>query len=358
MNGRERFLSALGGGQPDRVPIYDVLAQKDIYEVTIGRRPDTYNARDVVEAHLALGIDAAYFTFSGFRGLRREWIEEGVTYRGEWGETYKIDPAAWPSDAPIEFPVTSKEDLKTYKLPDPTLPGRCDDIDLALKLASGQIAILGGVRGPFSQAWMMTGPERLMTSFYDDPGFVKNLFKLSNEYHIEAARIQAKAGVDAMLIADDMGYKTAGFISLEHYRRYLLPFVQDLVASIRKTGMLVVFHSDGCIGMYLDDMVDAGISAIHPLQRTAGMDLKAVKEKYGKRVCVFGNVDSSRTLPYGSVQDVESEVRECIRTAAPGGGYVLSSDHSLHDGIPVENIKAMMKAAKKWGAYPIRLDDS
>jgi uroporphyrinogen-III decarboxylase len=56
---------------------------------------------------------------------------------------------------------------------------------------------------------------------------------------------------------------------------------------------------------------------------------------YGHRWCIIGNIDSSRTLPYGTPADVAAEVREAIDTAAPGGGYILASDHSLHDGIPI-----------------------
>ena len=75
-----------------------------------------------------------------------------------------------------------------------------------------------------------------------------------------------------------------------------------------------------------------------------------MKEKYGKRFCIIGNIDSSRTLPYGTPAEVEAEVREAIQIAATGGGYVLASDHSLHDGIPVENILALRNAGVKYGA--------
>ena len=79
------------------------------------------------------------------------------------------------------------------------------------------------------------------------------------------------------------------------------------------------------------------------------MDLRTVKEKYGKRFCLVGNIDSSRTLPYGTPEDVACEVREAIDIAAPGGGYILASDHSLHDGIPLENIVTMFAVGRSYG---------
>lgn len=63
--------------------------------------------------------------------------------------------------------------------------------------------------------------------------------------------------------------------------------------------------------------------------------------------------DSSRTLPYGSLKDVEQEVREAIAVAAPGYGYILASDHSLHDGIPVANIRRLFETGRKYGGYPL-----
>jgi uroporphyrinogen decarboxylase len=91
------------------------------------------------------------------------------------------------------------------------------------------------------------------------------------------------------------------------------------------------------------------IASVHPLQRTAGMDLAWVKQTYGERVCIIGNIDSSRTLPYGSPEDVAAEVREAIDIAAPGGGYVLASDHSIHDGIPIENVLTMFQVGAEYG---------
>ena len=70
-----------------------------------------------------------------------------------------------------------------------------------------------------------------------------------------------------------------------------------------------------------------------------------------KRLCIIGNINSSVTLPYGTPDEVAAEVREAIEIAAPGGGYILASDHSLHDGIPVENCLTMMRTCLEYGTY-------
>ena len=79
------------------------------------------------------------------------------------------------------------------------------------------------------------------------------------------------------------------------------------------------------------------------------MDLLDIKERYGNLWCIIGNIDSSRTLPYGTPGEVAAEVRGAIDIAAPGGGFVLASDHSLHDGIPIENIVTMFRVGAEYG---------
>ena len=55
----------------------------------------------------------------------------------------------------------------------------------------------------------------------------------------------------------------------------------------------------------------------------------------------------------GTAEDVRNEVIDCLKIAAPGGGYIMSTDHSLHDDIPLENIYALIDTVKKYGKYPI-----
>jgi uroporphyrinogen decarboxylase len=83
------------------------------------------------------------------------------------------------------------------------------------------------------------------------------------------------------------------------------------------------------------------------------MDLKDVKERYGSRICILGNVDCRYVLPFGTEEDVRRDVHRCIDAAAKGGGYVLASSNSLHANCKVENIYTMIDEARKYGKYPI-----
>jgi uroporphyrinogen decarboxylase len=77
------------------------------------------------------------------------------------------------------------------------------------------------------------------------------------------------------------------------------------------------------------------------------MDLKAIKEKYAGKLCPVGNVSNKITMVTGTPEEVVAEVKECIEIAAPGGGYIIASDHTLHDDIPSENVSAFIKTVYK-----------
>lgn len=357
MNPKERFLAALSLEEPDRVPVFDFLFCQDLFQEVIGRRPTSYNTPDAVELTLKLGLDGIWIPLGGKVGESSRYSpqisEEGV-YVDEWGTIYRRSKVSWPIDAPIDYPIKDRKDFDTYQPPNPLAPGRLDDLKEVVKRAKNKIFLIGEVAGPFTVAWLLTGYENICHLIYDDPDFLKELFKIANNFYITTGKMMIEAGADAMLVADDLGFNSGPFIRPEHFRKLILPYLEELIGELKGMGVPVILHCDGNIDLLLDDLVATGISAYHPIERKAEMDLGRIKEKYGRRICLIGNVDSSATLPYGSREDVEEEVKECIRIAAPGGGYILASDHSLHDGIPVKNMLTMIRAAKKYGKYPIR----
>ena len=352
MTRKERLLAALARKPVDRIPLFDFLFQQPLYEALIGHRPvgGVYNGTDAVACALALEHDGVWIPYGGFSGYEPHYIRDHV-YVDEWGTTYQKDDASWPVDSPIVFPITTREDLKGYVPPDPTRAGRDADILAACRTPNDNLAVLGGVSGPFCTAWLLMGFENMGYALYDDPDLVTDLFRIAVDFSKEAARRSVAAGCCGIWVSEDLGDSNSGFISLEMWHEYLLPYLNELIDYIDSLGVPALLHSCGCITSYLPDLAQTKLASIHPLQRTAKMDLRTVKEQYGQRFCLIGNIDSSRTLPYGSPAEVEAEAREAISIAAPGGGFILASDHSLHDGIPMANILALRDAGLKYGKY-------
>jgi uroporphyrinogen decarboxylase len=162
----------------------------------------------------------------------------------------------------------------------------------------------------------------------------------------------AEAGADVVVLEGDLSFNTNTLMSPDQYRRFLKPFHSEVVRSAHEQGLKIIKHSDGNLWPILDDLLEAGFDGIHPIQPQS-MDIKEVKAHLAGRAAVLGNIDCSFLLPFGSEQEVEETVRTTIRDAAPGGGYIISSSNSIHPGVKPENYIAMVKAARRYGAYPI-----
>jgi len=142
---------------------------------------------------------------------------------------------------------------------------------------------------------------------------------------------------------------------MKYLRKYVFPWYKKMADICREKGIGFVYHSDGDCTEALDDLVDCGFHAFHPIQPNC-MDIVEVKEKWGKSLCLMGNINLDSTLTLGTPQDVRAEVYERIRTIGPGGGYMVSSSNSIPDYVPLENMKALFNATFEFGKYPIELD--
>jgi len=353
MNKKERFMTALKGGKPDRVPVFDFLEGKRIFKEILGKNSGEIDGKDVAECSVRLGFDAAFIAYGGFFNAKN--IKTGDIYKDEWGVTFKNTGVSWPFDAPYDFPVKNKKDLKEWlqNIPDPNIPGRLDDIRSAINFAGSEIAIVGGVIGPITTAILVLGFEGALLNLMDDPAMVEEVFEASCNFYNIAAIKMIEAGVDAVFVCEDLGFKTGLFTSPDIMRKHLFPYLFRQFDEIKKRKIPIMFHADGNINEVVDDLAKAGISALHPLERKSGMDIAKVRTKYGNSLCLVGNIDASDTLIYGSEDEIAIEVKETIESAGKNGAFILASDSDYHDGIPPQNFIAMIKAAKKYGEYPL-----
>jgi uroporphyrinogen decarboxylase len=110
-----------------------------------------------------------------------------------------------------------------------------------------------------------------------------------------------------------------------------------------------LFHCDGTVEPVIEDLIELGFNGLHPVDPTA-MDIEKVKERWGNKICLVGNIDLSYTLVRGTPEEVEEEVKNRIEKIGYNGGYILSSANSITSYCPTENILAMRDALLKYGA--------
>jgi uroporphyrinogen decarboxylase len=156
--------------------------------------------------------------------------------------------------------------------------------------------------------------------------------------------------VDIIKIGDDLGTQDSTMMSPDMYRRILKPVHADYLGFIReRTSAKVFFHTDGDVFTLIDDFVEIGVDILNPIQTSAGQmsDLEALKARWGDRLTFCGAIDTQRVLPHGTPYEVRAEVRRVIDILGRGGGYMVSSVHTVMNDVPAENVLAMVDAVQE-----------
>ena len=151
------------------------------------------------------------------------------------------------------------------------------------------------------------------------------------------------ARIPIALTYDDIAYKNTTMLSPRWLRRYWVPRLARLVAAWHEQGCKCLFHSDGNLYPVLDDLVDAGIDGLNPIDVAAGMTVRDVRRRH-PHLFLTGGVDVSELLARGTPDQVYAACKENI-DATDGIGYFLGSDTELDWVMPVENIIAMIDTA-------------
>jgi uroporphyrinogen-III decarboxylase len=168
-------------------------------------------------------------------------------------------------------------------------------------------------------------------------------------------RVHAEIGgaLDALFVCGtDFGTQTSAFCSVETFRELYMPYyarVNDWIH--RHTSWRTFKHSCGAVERFIPSFIECGFDILNPVQCSArGMDPEHLKQTYGDRIAFWGGgVDTQKTLPFGTPDEVREQVRARCQVFAPGGGFVFNAIHNVQAGTPVENIVAMLDAVRELG---------
>jgi uroporphyrinogen decarboxylase len=285
--------------------------------------------------------------------FKKEQLEPNVT-RNEWGITRRY--TGEEDTFPVAGPIKTLQDLERYIPPDPHAPGRYNSLEACVQNFKGKKAIGVHLNDVFSIPRYLTGFTEILEALYDCPALVEGLVKMSVDVNLEMAKEVAKRGADFVFTGDDYCSTRQPFMSPDMFRKFFNPGLKRVIGGFKDLGLYVIKHTDGNIWSLADMIVDSGIDCLDPIDPVAGMDIGEVKKKYGHRVALKGNVDCATTLTFGSISDVIAETKECIRKAAPGGGFILSSGNTVHSSVKPENYLAMLHTLKMYGRYPIAME--
>jgi len=357
MNSRERIFTVFRCQQPDRVP-YDISgfnreAFRIFNEKAGSDNPDEY-----------FGVEKD-IEWAGFKNTRLDLQERFLRLHNlpddskftlnEWGTAMVVgsNPAYDHFIAPLTN-IKSIKEIEEYPLPDFTADYRyCNlekDIEGIKEKEVASIAFMAETI--FEVAWQIRGFNELLADFLTNEEWTTCLLDRITELRVFQTKKLAEADIDIIFLGDDIGMEDRMMISPAIWRRWLKLRLAKIVETAReiKPDVIFCYHSDGYIEPIIPDFIEIGINVLNPIQPEC-MDPAKLKKKYGKELAFWGTIGIQHTLPFGTPEEVEAEVKERIETIGKAGGLYLSPTHVIAPEVPFENIIAFVEAVKKYGRY-------
>ncbi len=359
MTPRERLLTALCRGVPDRLP------------VTVHQWQPSHLARymggmSALEAFRTLGMDAAIAVFDQLNLPQAEatWRECVVTSTRPDGTARLYRTVATPEgtltevlerDAHTTWTVEplckAPEDVRLVAryLPVPRL-----DVDGVRRLRDeiGDAGILRGTlcgpqAGPWQHACCLFGIERMIFATFDDPGWVHELLRVLTDKKLAFIEHSLpRAPFD--LIETGGGAASSTVISPKIFQEFCLPYDRELHDALHAVGHRVVYHTCGGMMPLLDLIVATGADAsetLSPPSMGGDADHAEIKRRIGDKVALIGGMDQ-QLLTHGTPAQIRAEVRRLFEALGQGGGYIMAPSDHFFD-VPVEHLRAFAEAAKE-----------
>lgn len=341
MNSCERVMTAMRGGQPDRVPLIETVIDPGVWKPLC---PEATDAADFCDR---MDMDAV--CCGGLFTKVRE-LEDG-SYYDEWGVRYV--PGSEVIDHPVEGCIESMDDLRKYVPPDPEADHRLGVLPDLVSRYKGKRSIWFGQRAAFMWSAFLMGFENMLMALVAEPKLAGAVMDMVLETNMSIVRRAIRAGAEVVVVPDDWAHNSGPLMSPKVFSELILPRFQKMVDLIHDEGGLVLKHTDGNIYPILDMLVATGIDALNPIEPKAGMDLVTVRERVGSKLCLVGNIDVSELLPHGTPEEVEQTVRQAMLDGGRDGSFIVASSNSIHSSCRSENFLAHIRATQRWGKYPL-----
>ena len=362
MTPRERVMTALRRGQPDMVPWVEGSIEEAIQIEIMGGRTD-YTPGDLCRA---LGMDGFGYPFpTGGKATASQALQAATSMKDSYyyprNVTFQFVPP-WIADMGVDAAtgrtflkqglLTSRDSLKLFDefLPDPNHQARYEQVAKWIEQYREDFAVFAGIRLGTASTFESMGLEAFSIMMFEDPDLVKEVHRRFSEWSARVVENLNKLDIDFIWAYDDHADTRAPWVSPDMYEEFIQPYQMIVTRQIKKPW---IFHSDGNLLPILDGLLKLGMNGLHPIQPSA-MDINMIKQKYGDKVCIIGNIDLDYTLTLGTPEEVEQEVKDRIEKVGKGGGYIISSANSITNYCKPENIRAMASAVEKYRRYDSR----
>ncbi len=337
----ERVLTVLRRGVPDRVPMIDFWLNYSAIGEAVSSDDPKKQWQEIADIWLRLGFDVVPVT--PYYPLEMVW-NRATNTAPAGGET-----RGWRDLG--RGPIASWEDFEHFQWPRPEQIN-FRDLEYAAKALPDGMRLMGeDPWGLYEAVVGMFGMETLAYALVDQPDLVQAVFDKCGEMMLEVLRTNAShEAVCAVVIGDDIGFKTQTILSPAALRKYLFPWYKRIVEAVHAYGKPVMLHSCGQLEAVMDDLInDVGIDGKHSFE-DAIMPVEEAKRRWGDRVAILGGIDVD-LLARATPEQVRTRTQQILEACMPGGGYAFGTGNSIPDYVVRENYFAMIEEGLRLGVY-------
>jgi len=350
MTGRERILATLKGERPDKIG-----RTESLWSETVG----AWQNQGLPETDMA---DTFGWDFGGIPGpdmtlrLPTELIEETNTYRhhkdanGVERKDWKLESGHtphWLSHTLVDGSTWKKHRERLTPVADRLSPTMMDAYNY---LRQKERFVHWTALEAYECAWPVFGQVNIFTMMMEEPEVLAEVFIHYTDMMISLAQQALDQGVDfdGAWFYGDVGYRNGLLFSPKCYDELLFPAHKKLCQFFNDHGKPVILHSCGQIKSLIPRFIEAGFSAIQPLEAKCEQDIRDLRKTYGRQITFFGNMDV-RALS-GSKDDIRKEVMSKLEACAQEGSYIFHSDHSIPPTVSLENYRFALELLDEFNA--------
>jgi len=336
------------GGKPDAIPLCELYHDLEIRDRFMGKPVNT--TRDIIEFYAAASYDyiPVNLTLEG-----RKLLSEEEETRLMCAERETRDAAAektYAESANERIVITNRDEFRAYKWPDP------ESIDVSYfdqlpDLLPDGMKVIATQGGTYEDVSQMMGYENFCLALYDDPELVAAMFEEIGKRKLAVfEKVISLDVVGAIWHSDDLGHTGGLLFDPGVMRRHLFPWYRRMGELAKRYDKPFIFHSDGRLWEIIEDLIDCGYNAIQPIEPKA-WDAREVKARYGDRLCIIGTIDLDSLLCRGTPEEVERAVERDIQELGYNGGFCVGTSNTPAYYMKIENFRAMVEAALRYGRY-------
>jgi len=338
----ERVLAVINGEMPDRAPLFDLLRNDAVIQHFTGCELTVENAPNVVHKAYEPAIDAT-------RPVVRFPDKEETIRLPDGREERRYRWTAWKehrrypnSDA---YASVKKQEMAASD-PGAWGPERQTSLDDSLRKIEvdqtklGEVLLVPGIAGPgLMGIYGEVGLEAFSYFLTDCPGVIAELLERNTISAItRASHYPRDHGFAVGMLGDDIAFNSGPLLSPGWFREHYTPRLARVISAWHAQGIKILFHSDGNLNPILDDLVEAGIDGLNPIEVLAGMDIADIHRRH-PHLFMAGGIDVSQLLPFGSPGEVRDVVKRALDAAE--GRIMVGSSTELNNDVPLENYLAL-----------------